>query len=548
MFGHFFQREFEQDERNLFYFVAIALFFTLCQFLWLYQRISLKVGIINILPTFIYLLGWICYCHSFFNNCLITWIAFLIGFSLTLRLPLTVANSWELPNWILVILFALFLFLPIGRYFSTRRRSLILLCTTVIVLFHSYSHIWLNSPFTYTFRLVNHLESNYTGVDNNTTWECPYEQPTIVVHCDMRHFIASEKIFTDPEYDPSFSVFLRRFFYGYLSSLVGYEGHRWFASFSINIFAWLIACVCIFRICILLNLKEEIAGIAMLTCASAWGFVSFVGQPAPYLLAYALSIVLPWSTLEIIKDKKTNSSRNLFLSTIFLTGLLVYDLYPVFIICTFIFLFNKAYSYGINLTTLQVLLSLSWSKFLMPQVLGTEGNLRNSQVISKSFTGWISALYSYDLSSMGTYIKNGILSFIIASFGIGFLALATFLGMLCLNYTDLEIWNDRDHINYARRNTFTYFLGLSLLTLLASIFLAPEALFWNPSNGLLPRFNFYYFSPVIISATCLLYNYGKRISYCLPALCFVLPLLDSIGGIATVPLLFDYGQFRLVWK
>ncbi len=73
----------------------------------------------------------------------------------------------------------------------------------------------------------------------------------------MRHFIPSEKIFTETNYDASFSVFLNRFFYGYINSLVGMAGHRWFMSISVNIFLWISSCVAIYRIGEITNLNER---------------------------------------------------------------------------------------------------------------------------------------------------------------------------------------------------------------------------------------------------------------------------------------------------
>ena len=283
----------------IFDFIQIIIFTTV-SCLWISIFISIKVGLVNILPTFVFVAIWYFFIKVYFSPENFRFF-FPLGFILTLRLPLTISSHLEIFNWLIYISVITLIFSRIFNYFKLRKKLVILGITTLIIFFNSFTHLGLNSPYTYSFRLMNNLESNYiAGEDNNATWECHYEQSYFVVHCDARHFIASEKIFTEPKYDASFSVLLRRFFYGYLNSLIGIEGNRFIASFILNSIFWLFACVALFRICDLTNLDETIADISMLCCASSWGFVSFVAQPMSYLVAYAYASIIIWATIEII--------------------------------------------------------------------------------------------------------------------------------------------------------------------------------------------------------------------------------------------------------
>ncbi len=533
---------------SLIYFLVLSILFTAIQAGFLYLTISPKIGIINTFPTFIFVFIWLTFSHVFYKHKIWQWTIFFLGFALTLRLPITVNRSLELLNWLLYIGLYISVFIPIGKYFLNKKRSIILLVTVVLILFNSFSHIYLNSPFTYAFRLLNNLSSNYTpGQDNNSTWECPYEKPYIVVQCDMRHFIAPEKIFTEPNYDGSFSVFLRRFFYGYLSSLIGFPGNRWISSFSINIFFWLLSSVAIYRTCILLGLNEQIASTSMLCLASSWGFVSFVAQPAPYLTAYAFSTIVPWASLEITQTPKITSKTFFCIATI-VSGLLVYDIYPVTITGLLLICWHKQFRLAASTFLIQCLYLWSWTNIGLAKVLGTVGNLRNTQVITNSFSAWLLAIGKYDL--IFKYIGLGTFSFVIAGFWIGVPAIIILLCYLQFypNSNKSDIWSSEisNDDSYFCVNRMKFFLiSISLLMLISSIFLTPEAIYWNGTFGMLPRFN-YYFLPAFTIALATI-SYQLKIGYLIPILAFFVACID-FTGIASVALMFDYGGLKIIQK
>ena len=521
--------------REVFLIVLITAVATGLQALWTNHFISSTVGLVNVLPTFLFLTLWLTFSKFSQQNWRSQWLVFSLGFMLTLRLPITVHPSFQVLSWLLYGLMVLAIVRSVANYFrATKFRATILLITTCIIIFVAFSHIGLNSPFTSAFRLINGQSSSFViGADNNQTWECAYEYQEMPVHCDMRHLIASEKIFTEKGYDPSFSVFLRRFFYGYLSSLVGYPGERWIASFSLNILIWLLGCMAIYRLCELLNFEEAIAGISSLSMAASWGFVSFVAQPAPYMTAYALSAILPWAVFELIQNSSRNVYRDTFGVTVILTGLTIYDIYPITLTCLVMLCFNQRTKLALLLVPMQIAILLVWQKVSLGMILGTTGNPRNSQVIFNSLTGWWQAISDVSLTML--YTTKGIESFLIAGFGIGAIAPFVWLGLA----KTPRAANQGNAVVY-----MAIFTGLMLLT---ALFFTPEAFYWSPSTGMLPRFVFYTFVVNTIALGSLGDRWLGKWAYILPVLTLAFACLD-FTGIASMTLMFDYGGLRLVWK
>jgi hypothetical protein len=393
--------------KDLAILVGIGLLCTGLLWTWNSYFLSPKLAYINLLPSFITVILWLSFCCSQIEHNYWRWFSFAVGFILNLRLPLIVDRGWQLPveilSWLSFIYVITVIFIPIKNYFLSRQKLVISLIGLALVLGNTLTHVGLNSPFTYSFRLINHLPSDFhPGQDNNHTWECSYEGTTIPVHCDMRHFIAEEKIFTERDYDASFSVFLRRFYYGYLSSLVGFGEHRWYASVGWNVLFWLLASVALHHTCLLFGLKESIADLAFLCGCCSWGMISFVAQPAPYLTAYALALIIPWSALFLVK-KDMNTAQTMLLGTIFSLPFTVYDIYPVAISAGLLFGLGRKYKLGLFFIILQVAIPLIWTKIVLPYGLGTVGDLRNTQVISNSLHWWLQAIKAASLPLVGLF-------------------------------------------------------------------------------------------------------------------------------------------------
>ena len=165
------------------------------------------------MPTLVFLGLWYWFTKSSLNIQYSRWY-FLLGFLITLRLPITIAPQLEILNWTLYLSMVGLIGYRVFEYFRQRKQLIVVGFAITIILFNSFTHLFLDSPFTYSFRLLSQLPSNYiAGKDNNLTWECSYEDSDFPVHCDMRHFIPSEKIFTETNYDASFSFYNRMLFY-----------------------------------------------------------------------------------------------------------------------------------------------------------------------------------------------------------------------------------------------------------------------------------------------------------------------------------------------
>jgi len=259
---------------------------------------------------------------------------------LNLRLPVSVLRDFQVVNWLMYLIMVATVGRHILTMFSTPKEKLFLILTVILLTVSAVTHLGLDSPYTYTFRMMNGLSSSYVGTDNNSTWECAYEGAQYPVHCDSRHFVASEKIFTEPNFDPSYSVVLRRFLHGYLNSLAGLEGTRWWVSLGLNFMFWFFACMCIYRICILLKQSNRVAGLSMLCCASGIGFIDMLAQPSPYVLAYAYGPFVLWATMELIYSKLDKWRIALFV-TLIASSIMAYDAYQLILVSVLLLFLHK---------------------------------------------------------------------------------------------------------------------------------------------------------------------------------------------------------------
>jgi hypothetical protein len=466
---------------------------------------------------------------------------FLLGFLITLRLPITIAPQLEFLNWILYLSIIGLIGYKFFEYFRQRKQLIVLSLTIIIILFNSFTHLFLDSPFTYSFRLSNQLPSNYiTGKDNNLTWECSYEDSSLPVHCDMRHFIPSEKIFTEPNYDASFSVFLNRFFYGYINSLVGMQGHRWFMSISLNIFLWISACIAIYRIGEIANLDERMRNIAILCCASSWGFVHFVAQPSPHMTAFAFSSIVLWATLELIRDEFLNPP---LLILLIVSGSLVYDIYPLILISALLLFIYKRPIFGILIPLLSITLNVFWKYISLQQILGTLGNIQSisspSSNLTYSFKNWTKVILNLDFGRIWQFLANGFMSYLYGGMIFGAIASTGLLIYLAIAKKDSP--NPDNH-----QLLFRISACFCTVMLIAMFFVAAQSEIWSPTK-FLPRFAFYIYPANTLAIAFLAGKFLNRWSYFAPVLTFIIAN-STIIKLASMSAFFEYGLVGLYWQ
>jgi hypothetical protein len=504
---------------------AIIFGFTIFQGIWTILFESIKVGILNTLPTFIFLSIWYFFIKISYPKKRF-WQLFSLGVLLVLRIPITVGRSLEFLNWMIYFVMVALAFKKIFAYYKLRKKVLLLITTFIIIWFNAFTHISHNSPYTYVNRSLNFY------------WECPHETYLFMVNCDHGHYLAEEFIFTEHKYEASFSAKLRRFFYGYLSSLIGFSGHRWVASFTINLLLWMLSCVALYKICILTNLGERIASIAMLCCASSWGFISFVGQPTFYMAAYAYSAIIIWATLEIIG--KRSKPRIILLSLIILSGTLIYDIYPLTLSSFLVLLFGRKTIPAISILVGQLALSWLWKNVYLMEVLGTIGDQDNVKVATESLKIWAEIITTADLDRAFHWLRWGTQSFIYGNMIFGAIAAIIFIVFLWIKWM-------RKQSDRTERILLLFSFLICFLVWMATLATIPKASEWAMGGGMLPRLAFYAY-PIGTIALAFLGNslIGKK-AYMIPLLTFLIAHID-MTGLATVATFFDYGKIGIYWK
>lgn len=517
--------------------VSIAL---IAQCLWTSIFISTKVGLLNCLPSLVFLGMWYWFTKLSLGIKYSRWY-FLLGFLITLRLPITIAPQLEFVSWILYLSIISLIGYKFFEYFKNRQQLIVLYLATAIILFNSFTHLFLDSPFTYSFRLANQLPSNYiTGQDNNLTWECSYESSNLAVHCDTRHYIPSEKIFSEPNYDASFSVFLNRFFYGYLNSLVGVQGHRWFMSFSLNVFIWISTCVAVYRIAEIAKLSERAQKIAMLCCASSWGFVHFVAQPSPHIAAFASASIILWATLELISDELINYP---LLILLIVSGSLTYDIYPLILISSLLFFIHKRLIFGVSIPLLSISLNVFWKYISLQQILGTIGDIQSisspSSNLTYSFQNWAKVILSLNFGRFWQLLSNGFMTYLYGGMILGTIASTGLLIYLAINKKDEPNYDDNKLL-------FTVSACFCTVMLIAMFLVAAQSEIWSPTK-LIPRFAFYIYPVNTLAIAFFADKYINRWGYVAPIATFVVAN-STLIKLASISAFFEYGLVGLYWQ
>lgn len=521
--------------------IGIILTALIAQCVWMSVFISTKIGLLNLLPTLVFISMWYWFTRLSLNIHYSRWY-FLLGFLITLRLPITIAPQLEFVSWVLYLGMIGLIGYNFFKYFQQRKQVIILCVAISIIFFNSFTHLFLDSPFTYSFRLSNQKPSSYiSGQDNNQTWECAYENRNFPVHCDMRHFIPSEKIFTEPSYDASFSVLLNRFFYGYLNSLVGVSGHRWFMSFSLNICLWISTCIAIYRVGEIVKLNLRTLNIAILCCASSWGFVYFVAQPSPHMAAFAFSAIILWATLELIGNEFFNPP---LLVTLIVSGSLAYDIYPLILISSLLLFIYKRPILGILIPFLSIVLNIFWKSISLQQILGTLGNIQHisspSSNLTYSFQNWIKAILSLDISRIWQFLTNGFMAYLDAGMIFGTIASTSLLIYLMIKQRDIT---NSEGDNQLLFNISACFCSVMLI---AMFFVAAQSEIWSPTKYC-PRFGYYIYPINTFAIAFFADKFIGRWGYAAPISTFIVANLTMLK-LASMSVFFEYGLVGLYWQ
>lgn len=425
------------------------------------------------------------------------------------------------------------------RYLQKDGAGKWLIVAGVLVAINTLTHLAAESPFTHTYHLVVDRPSDFSGVDNNETWECAYDGTDWAVQCDARHFIASELIFVDADYDAGFSVVLSRFYSGYLNSLLGTDSMRWLSSVCINVLLWFLSCVAVYRLAQLFGQPGRVAVAAMLGTASAWGFVSLVSQPMPYLPAYAFGIFSIWAIVEQLVRPSLDIRLRTLLLLLPVLSIAVYESYPISLLCVLLLAIHRRYVSALVLIVAQLLVVVTWKKFGLEEVLGTTGDLASASSgvsnLTKDIHKWIEILVTINIKEFFLYLAVGVLAFLFGNLIVG----------ACIG-----IWitaRDRRQIFGSNpQRLFWLVIALAnLLMLAAMIFIVPQTFHWSPM-GMQPRLSFFSFAINLIAICYWVNGRWPAWLWAVPVTSLMIANLDKTG-FAGIAMLFDYGAIGSYW-
>jgi len=521
--------------------IAIIIALTLFQYLWLTPWLGQKTALVNLFPATVLIAVWTLFTGHYYSSKPVLHILLLLPvLILSLRLPVILSHDLQVVNWMMYLIMVGTVVRQILTSFPGKAEKIYLLLAFVVICLNTFHHIGANSPYSYTYRTQWKIPSAYVGVDNNDTWECTYFQTKYMVHCDARHFVASELVFTEPTYDPSESVVLQRFLHGYLNSLAGLEETRFWANLALNMTFWFFACACIYRICRLLKLDKNIAAMSMLCCATAWGFVDMVAQPAPYMLAYAYAAIVMWATLELIYNQ-CDKRRTILFILLIASIVMVYDAYQMILISVFLLYIHKKRIAALSVFLLQFVFTAIWSLFSLQTVLGTQGATTSpSHSISNitlDVTTWLNIVKTFNVTEAMHFAFVGTQQYIYGNLIVGALAAWAYIFGLC-----------RPKSTTPEQKTLLLMLVVfNVLVLASAIFIVPQTYLWSPNTGMQPRILFYSF-PINMIALILIASHSlKKYTWVVPFLWLVAASID-MTGLVSFDMVFDYGLFGIFWR
>ena len=520
--------------------IGAILLITLAQLGWLAFIMGSKLALVNLLPAAVFISVWTLFITHYYAHKPLVWFLLLMPvLILNLRLPVTVFHDLQVVNWLMYLIMAV----TVGRHmmglFSSRKEKLFLVFTVVLLAASAMTHLGLDSPYTYTFRMMNGLPSAYAGVDNNATWECAYERPQFPVHCDARHFIASEKIFTEPGFNPSYSVVLTRFLHGYLNSLAGLDGTRWWVNLSLNCLFWFFACVCVYRISTLLKQSNLVAGLSMLCCASGIGFIDMLAQPLPYLLAYAYGSIAIWATMELIYSELDKWRIALFIILI-ASVVMVYDAYPLILACALLLFLDKKKQAAVCILLLSVIFTVMWRVFSMKMVLGTQGNSSHGNtgaLLMLDVLKWLDVVKTANVMEFFRLSLIGSLAYLYGNLIIGVVAAWAYIFGVARPATS----------SHEQKTLLNALIILNILVLLATLFAVPQMTDLSPTTSMQPRLAFYSYPINMIALTLISVAWLKKYAWITPLILFIVVNIN-LSGLTSIDMLFDYGRVGIYWK
>jgi hypothetical protein len=521
---------------------GLIAFLTTVQFIWLALFADVKIALINLLPAAVFLTVWALFINRYYADRpkLRNWLL-LPALILTLRLPITLHQGLQFVNWLMCAAVVGIVVRQVLTIFESRESKIVVLIGAVLVLMNASHHLGLNSPYTYSFRLINGQPSAFQGFDNNATWECAYERPKYAVHCDARHFIASERIFTEKSFDPSYSVLLQRFLHGYLNSLAGMEGTRWWVNLGVNMTFWFFACICVYRICTLLKIEQKVAQLALLCCASAWGFVAMVAQPAPYMLAFAYAPIIFWATLELIYGEWDQRGIGLLVLLI-ASVVMVYDAWQLILASALLLFLHKKRAAAGAVVVLPIVFTLIWKFFSMQSVLGTQGDVVSPGstpfLLKMDIHAWWDVVTNFKVVEFFRFSKTGVLAYLYGNLIIGARA--------ALAYITLG-WHRRKTATPEQKTLLITLVAVNALVLASMIFVTPHLYFLSPSTGMQPRIAFYSYTINLIALMLLTYPWLKSYAWVVPLLLLIFANINLSGWVG-IDMMFDYGTLKSFWK
>lgn len=510
------------------------------QYFWLQHHLGSKPALLHLIPGSLTLAGVMALSALTWRKQWVRWAVFAGYNLLALRPAVTLDESLAWLQWGAFLAIVVAALGTAVQRLAQEGSGRWLLLAFALVVFNSISHLSLESPFTHTYRLIAGQPSNFNGVDNNTTWECGYDGTALAVQCDARHFVASELIFVDSEFDASYSVVLVRFYSGFLNSLLGSDGLRWHASLAMNMLLWMMSCVVVYRLARLWELTPVAARAAMLANASAWGFVSLVAQPAPYLPAYVFGIFSIWAAAELALARTPSMLRTgaLVLLMVLTTG--IYESYPVSLACLIVLCWYRRFGAAALMVVGQIALTAVWKQVGLAQILGTLGNMDSASSgasnLSHDIQTWWAIVTGLEISRFFMFIGVGTLAYLFGNLIFGSIA---GVGVVVRERRWVKGGDPQ-------RCFWLMLLLVNLLMYAAMVFIVPQTFHWSPSTGMQPRLAFFSFSLNLIAACYWVHAVRPKYVWAVPVACFIIAAIDKTG-FASIAMLFDYGSPGWYW-
>ena len=285
----------------------------------------------------------------------------------------------------------------------------------LLIVFETWLHLSLRSPYAYITHFEQPAEANY--------WYVQYLFPEGMgaVNADYNSdFRPIDDLFTSGT-RPTNTTMINRSYPHYISTQLSYFVSPYYVYLILNVGLWLLACVSTYRLTAALW-NRQVATFATFMTGTGSGFIMFVAEPMSYLAGYSIIVMLFMLAEEVLVAKcRPTAIDYLAFGTALGLASLVYEIFPIYPCLILFVLIRRGAWKGLIASLVLGLVIYNGFLFLQGSVLGVDLQSQHSSYNEASWESvgrvfmhpHFSELYTLSVLALRTYFGSLVNAFFI---------------------------------------------------------------------------------------------------------------------------------------